>query len=148
MIISAIEDLNQYKHLSPRIATAIDWTIKHHKVTFEKGRIDISEDIYVNHEEVAMMPREKKMLEAHRRYIDIHIPLSGIEAIGWAHIKDVKNIIQPYDDKQDIEFYGDNSQCIIPIKPGQVAILFPEDAHAPCIGIGNHRKYCIKIAID
>ncbi len=148
MILCSINDLAQYRSISPRLSIAIDWVIANYKSTFSKGSISISNGIHVNCEEVAMMPREKKLLEAHQRYIDIHIPLSGIEVIGWSHTSNAKNVIEPYDVDRDIEFFGDKSQCTIPVMPGQVAIFFPEDAHAPCIGIGNHRKYCVKIAID
>ena len=34
------------------------------------------------------------------------------------------------------------------IRPGQFVIFFPEDAHAPNIGIGRHKKLCIKIAVN
>ena len=47
-----------------------------------------------------------------------------------------------------VEFFGDEPQCHITVRPGQFIIFFPEDAHAPNIGIGNHRKLCVKIAID
>jgi YhcH/YjgK/YiaL family protein len=151
MILCNISNAERLRSLSPKIAIALDWVNEHLNDSFEKGRIDIdkSNDIYVNCQEVAMVPREKSLLEAHRRYIDIHIPLRGEEAMGWAPISCLTNPCEPYNEDNDIEFYGDASRNIFVIQPGQLAILFPEDAHAPNIGIGgNHRKLCIKIPVD
>ena len=53
-----------------------------------------------------------------------------------------------YDQEKDVEFYGDEPQSYISVYPGQCVIFFPEDAHAPNIGVGRHKKLCVKIAID
>ncbi len=149
MILGDLNATERIANLSNEIAEALKWISSHRKDEFKPGKIEIIPNkIYVNCEEVAMIPREKQMLEAHRRYIDIHIPISETEIIGWAHIDNLKNVLHPYDDERDIEFYGDKPQVHLPVYPGQYAIFFPEDAHAPNIGIGNHRKFCIKIAID
>ncbi len=147
MILGDINNCNNISSLNPNISKALQWLKEHYKERFPKGVIEIEEGkIRVNCEEIAMMPQQ--MLEAHRRYIDIHVPQSEEETIGWAPINSLKNCITPYNEEKDIEFYGDASQCLIQVRPGQFAIFFPEDAHAPNIGIGNHRKLCVKIAID
>ncbi|MBQ8772905.1 MAG: YhcH/YjgK/YiaL family protein [Muribaculaceae bacterium] len=148
MIIGNIND-RCHLTLNEDLHTALEWIAQHHGDQFTKGTIEIIPTrIKVNYEEVGMVAREKQLLEAHRRYADIHVPISGEETIGWSPICDLKNRIHAYDSERDIEFYGDAPQCYIPILPGQYVILFPEDAHAPCIGTGIHRKLCVKIALD
>ncbi len=129
--------------------TAIKWLEEHYADEFVKGVKDIDSlaGIYVKSEEVAMVPREKASLEAHRRYIDIHVPLQGAETIGWADCGKLK-YSRGYDDDKDIEFFGDAAMTALHVAPGQIAVFFPDDAHAPNIGLGNHRKLCIKIPVE
>jgi YhcH/YjgK/YiaL family protein len=149
MILCNISDSERLRTLSDKIATAIDWINEHRNDPFEKGSITLEPSgIIVNSQEVAMMPREKSCLEAHRRYIDIHLPIRGEEAMGWAPVADMTNLRQAYNEENDIEFYGDAARSIFNVQPGQMAIFFPEDAHAPNVGTGNHRKLCIKIPVD
>lgn len=145
MILGDINNMSAFTD-NQHIAKALAWLKENHNQRFPKSTIEIDEHIRVNCEEVAMMPQQ--MLEAHRRHIDIHVPQSEEETFGWSPINNLKNCINPYEQDRDVEFFGDEPQCHITVRPGQFIIFFPEDAHAPNIGIGNHRKLCIKIAID
>lgn len=148
MILLDLKNFKRFSHLNPLIYEALSWAATHVDDKFEKGCVLIADGLVtVNMEEVAMMPAEKKMLEAHRKYIDIHIPLSEDEYIGWSHVEDLKNVIEAYDDERDIEFFGDAAQNIFKVARRQAVIFFPEDAHAPNIGIGLHHKLCIKVPV-
>ena len=147
MILGDIEKGSTFTMYNERITAALQWIKEHYKERFPKGVIELTDlHIKINCEEVAMVPQQ--MLEAHRRYIDIHVPQSDEETIGWSSLRDLKNCISSYDADKDIEFYGDAPQCLLQVRPGQFAIFFPEDAHAPNIGIGNHRELCVKIPVD
>jgi len=145
MILGDINNHSSFTN-NPLIVAALEWVKQNYSQRFDKGTIQLTDKIRINCEEVAMVPQQ--MLEAHRRHIDIHIPQSEEESLGWSPINDLKNCIIPYDEERDVEFYGDEPQCQISVRPGQFVIFFPEDAHAPNIGIGNHRKLCVKIALD
>lgn len=150
MIIGEIDHLAQISIGNELLSEALKWVAEHDKDNFEKGTTFIRDDkrIKVNAEIVAMLPQGKQMLEAHRQFIDIHVPISSEETIGWSSLKHLRNITQEYDSEKDIEFYGDEPQSFLTVYPGQCVIFFPEDAHAPNIGVGRHKKLCIKIAID
>lgn len=132
------------------LAEAIDWLLAHSGDDMPKGKTSIGRDglITVNCEEPHLRPPENAELEAHRRYIDIHVPLKSKETMGWAAVNGLKYPHGDYDAERDICFYGDSATCVLHVKPGQIAIFFPEDAHAPNIGIGIHRKLCIKIPVE
>ncbi len=151
MIIGVITDLDRYSSISPALATAIHWLSQFKAESFTKGKTIIGEhngaEIYVNSEEPALIPRDMANLEAHRKYIDIHVPLKGVETIGWAPIHELKHARGAYDEEKDLIFYGDSAHSMLHVQVGQAAIFFPEDAHAPNIGLGNHRKLCIKVPI-
>ncbi len=151
MILSLITNSDRYRSISPALAQALDWLKQFSPADFVKGRFVIGNfngaDIYVNAEEPALIPREKASLEAHRQFIDIHVPLKGTEIIGWAPVDSVKHPRGQYDVEKDIVFFGDAAHSLLHVKVGQMAIFFPEDAHAPNIGLGNHRTLCIKIPV-
>lgn len=116
-----------------------------------QGRHNIDASDYANVESPALRTRDDAPLEAHRRYIDIHIPLDSTETIGWAPMDTLTRTIAPgYDAERDIAFYGDEAHTYFEVRPGECAIFFPEDAHAPNIGSPSktHRKICVKIAVD
>lgn len=148
MILSSFQEADRYKNISPRIAKALEWLSMYNEAQFEEGITEIGDGIIVKAEAPGLMPRERARLEVHERYIDIHVPLKGTETFGWARRGDLMLSMQPYEQESDIGFYGDQAQCLIHVRPGQFIIFFPEDAHAPCIGLGNHRKLCIKIPVD
>ena len=150
MILGEITDLAKITTGNELLNEAIRWVANHYKDKFEKSTLLLNDEgsLKVNREEVAMLPQGKQMLEVHRKFIDIHVPLSEEETIGWASTQRLRNITKEYDDENDIMFFGDEPQSYITVKPGQCVIFFPEDAHAPNIGVGLHRKYCVKIVID
>lgn len=147
MILCNIEDAGRYSSLSPLVAKAIEWLQKYNPADFAEGKIDLGDGIVVKCQSPALLPREKARLEAHRRFIDIQVPLKGVEVMGWAAVASLKHTLVPYDEAKDVAFYGDTSTSLLHVHPGQMAVFFPEDGHAPNIGIGNHRKLCIKIPV-
>lgn len=151
MILSAIADLPRYAATRPEaLGYAIEWLLGHAAGPFVKGETVVDTpagQIVVKCEEPPMMPRERVSLETHRRFIDIHVPLKGVEGIGWAPLAALKHPRGEYDPDRDIRFFGDSAHSILHVHPGQAVIFFPEDAHAPNIGLGNHRKLCIKIPV-
>lgn len=146
MILCNISDANTYRNISPLLNEAIEWLLANTSSSLANGSYPVGDNgVVVKAETPALMPRERVRLEAHRRYIDIHVPLKGIETIGWAPVGSLSYLAEPYSDDADVAFYSDSAHSLLHVHPGQIAIFFPEDAHAPNIGIGNHRKLCIKI---
>lgn len=151
MILTTLSDSDTYRGISPALDLALEWLAAHAGDTFDKGvtAIDNADgwDISVKCEEPALMPREKAQLEVHRRFIDIHVPLKGTETIGWAPLDALQYVRAPYDAEKDVAFYADAAHSLLHVKKGQIAIMFPADAHAPNIGLGTHRKLCIKVPV-
>ena len=154
MIVCTIEDAAKYGAISPNLSLAINWLQNHCTDEFVKGTYTIGQsettgaDVTVKCEEPALLPREKAALEAHKKFIDIQVPLKGTETIGWAPVRALKHIRTQYSEENDVAFFGDSAHSLLHIKVGQMAVFFPEDAHAPNIGLGTHRKLCIKIPVD
>ncbi|MGM9873054.1 MAG: YhcH/YjgK/YiaL family protein [Muribaculaceae bacterium] len=148
MILCNLSDCDKYRNISPLLACALDYLKNYNADTFTPGSVEIGNGVTVKSEEVGLLPREHARLEAHRQYIDIHVPIKAVETIGWANCADLRLVQEAYNADKDIIFYGDMAQCLLHVRPGQIAIFFPEDAHAPNIGLGKHRKLCIKIPVQ
>ena len=149
MILADLKDTTYSDRLSPEIARALKWINEHRHDPFMTGSIllDDNGDIRVNREEVNLRNADDALLEAHRRYLDIHVPLSGPETIGWSVTSGLSLVEQPYDKERDVAFFSDKPQCYVTVTPGQYIILFPEDAHAPMVGEGAIRKVIVKVRL-
>lgn len=92
-------------------------------------------------------------LEAHRKYVDIQVLLSGEEIIEFFP-RNGLTVSEPYKPERDVEFYGNPAKehARVILKPGQFVVFFPEDAHMPCIMTGTSpepvKKVVFKIAVD
>ena len=91
--------------------------------------------------------------EAHQRYADIQVILSGAECIGW-HPTSELTINTPYDHKKDIAFYAqpDTACTELALIPGRFALFLPSDAHMPGMHLKGKpaevKKVVVKIAIE
>lgn len=87
-------------------------------------------------------------LEAHLKHIDIQAPISGEETYGWIDRGRLKNGLG-YDEKRDIEFFDCEPETWLTLQPGEFALFFPNDAHAPLVGDRpNIRKAVFKIRVE
>ncbi len=145
MILCRIGDADTYSAISKPFAHALRWLAAFDPDSFAAGELNIGEGVIVKFEEPALRPREAATLETHRQFIDIHVPVKGTEIIGWAPAATLRHERTAYDADRDIAFWGDAAHSLLHVKVGQMAVFFPADAHAPNIGLGNHRKLCIKI---
>ncbi len=92
-------------------------------------------------------------LESHRKYIDIHTTLTGIERIEWYPIS-VLSAKSTYSESEDAIYYESKRPpwASINMHPGIFAAFWPEDAHMPRIMTGEKpeliKKAVFKIKID
>jgi len=91
------------------------------------------------------------LFEGHRKYLDIQYIFSGEEVIGWAHI-DRAAVTMPYDPAKDAWLGTVPADEITPVRlsAGQLAVLYPTDAHAPkhAAGVpGPVKKIVVKVAV-
>lgn len=75
--------------------------------------------------------------EAHRRYADVQYLAAGSEVIGAAPLAALR-VTEPYDAGRDICFGSvpADRASLLTLAAGELAILYPEDAHAPRLAAG------------
>jgi YhcH/YjgK/YiaL family protein len=89
--------------------------------------------------------------ECHRKYIDVQYIVSGEETIGWAPIE-LMSVTEAYDLEKDICFGIVPAGKWTPVflEAGQLAVLYPEDGHAPRLAAGASSpvmKIVVKVAV-
>lgn len=112
------------------------------------GRYDIDgEDVFAMVQECELKPVSEMKVEAHRKYIDIQVPLSGPETFGVGRLSDL-NIGLPFDKQKDVGFYRQSLRTI-ELWPGEFVMFVPPYcAHGPCCTFGakgHIKKVVVKV---
>lgn len=77
--------------------------------------------------------------EAHKKYLDIQIVLSGKELIGIAPTQGA-TVVVPYNETKDVMFVAPVTEKDYHAKPGTFFIFFPTEAHRPNMMDGEQVK--------
>ncbi|NDV82949.1 YhcH/YjgK/YiaL family protein [Bacteroides sp. 51] len=146
MVVDTLENLGNYASLNPLFAQAIEFLKSTNLNALEVGKTELKgSDLVVNVQQTAPKTKEQAKLETHNVFIDIQIPLSGTEVMGYTAAKDCKPADAPYNAEKDITFFEGLADDYITIKPGMFAIFFPQDGHAPGITPTGVKKIVVKI---
>jgi len=148
MILDSLENSGKYETLHPLFKKAFDF-IKNTDFSALKDGIIKTDDesLFFNLTRSRGKDPQDAKMESHKKYIDIQAPVVGIESIGWKSSESLMLISQVYDEEKDVMFYYDFPTTYSKLYPGQFAVYFPDEGHAPGIGQGDIRKVVAKIAI-
>lgn len=133
MIIDTIENLGKYATLNPLLADVVEFLKNNNLQTMEEGKYPIKDkDLFMNLQVAKQRTKDTAVLETHINMIDIQIPITCAETFGYTPLCDLPDF--EYNAEKDITKYGDTiPQTYFTVNPGQFAIFFPQDGHAPCI---------------
>ena len=148
MITDNLKNLKNYSALNKRFEAAFNFILNTDLKNIPCARYQIDgDDIYANVEEYTTKTRSK--VEYHKKYIDIQLVALGCENIGYCNIDERKNS-EEFDEDKDIGFAEGNVSLIKMIQ-GNFMILFPQDAHQPCMAIDGPskvKKIVVKVKVD
>ena len=145
MVVDTLDNLEKYASLNPLFAQAIAYLKSTDLNVLEVGKTVLDNDLVVNVQQTAPKTKEQAKLETHRLFIDIQIPLSGAEVMGYTAAKDCKPAGAPYNAEKDITFFEGLADDYITVKQGMFAIFFPQDGHAPGITPAGVKKVVVKV---
>ncbi|MBQ8224451.1 MAG: YhcH/YjgK/YiaL family protein [Bacteroides sp.] len=146
MITDKLEHLKAYTALHPLFGKVLEFVQTTDLNMLENGKHVLQGDeLWFNVEQTLPKTKEEALLEAHRRYIDIQIPLTATEVMGYAPLAECNSVASPYNEAKDIAFFTDSVSTWLTLPPGRFAIFFPQDAHAPAVTPEGVRKIVFKI---
>lgn len=144
MVIDNLKNLRDYVSLNPLFAKAFDYIESTDLKALEPGKIVLIEnELIVNVSQIGPKTKEQAKLETHNEFIDIQVPLSDVEVMGYTQREDLPEA--EYDDNVDMTLYEGAAADYITVKPGMFALFFPEDGHAPGITPTGLRKIIVKV---
>ncbi len=145
MVIDTLENLDKYVSLNPLFKNVLDFIKSNDLNSLEIGKHEIKgSDLFVNVQVAKGKTKEVAVLETHKKMIDIQIPLSAEETYGYTPLCDLPDA--EYNNEKDITKYEGMADTYVTCKPGEFAIFFPQDGHAPCIaGVPEIKKAIFKV---
>jgi YhcH/YjgK/YiaL family protein len=152
MVLDILANAARYESLNSRFAQAFAW-LRTMDGTQELGRHDIDGDhCFALVQTYESKPIEKAKFEVHRKYIDIQFIHSGRETILWAPLDTLKEETMAYSDEKDAALWKLTADTTpLHVSAGHFAILWPQDAHAPCIEWDKPEqvfKVVVKVAVE
>lgn len=147
MIVDTLENLEKYEGVNPLFTKVVEFLKSHDLSALEIGKIELQgNDLFVKVAQAKPKTKEEARIEAHKNYLDIQIPVSGTEEMGYTPLKDCKDAT-PYNAEKDVLFYGGLAESYLKIKPGMFAIFFPQDGHAPGVTAEGLKKVIVKVRV-
>lgn len=149
MISGSLTSTSAAEKVNPRFKQVFDYIKTKDFVAIPATeRIEIKgNEIFCSINEYQGKSIAEAKLEAHRKYIDIHIPVIGIEKIGFYNIDKFTDAQVQYNEEKDVVLYNYPVTSFITITPGEFVIFFPEDVHAPGVGEGFKKKIVVKVLV-
>ena len=150
MIKDHINNAHRYDDLHPNFRSVLEILQSLNLNALQPGHIELDgKYVYININETNSKTKEEALLESHRQYIDIQMPLTGTETFGIKQTAECTKPIDEFDTERDIIFYKDTPNEYITLDKGEFVIFFPEDTHAPCINTtNNHLKLVVKVSVE
>ena len=154
MIIDNIQEFDRYVGLNPLFASVAEFLRTTDLNSLPTGITKIKgDDLYINVQQASPKTRREARFESHRQMIDIQVPLSDSEEYGWTPTASLPR--GTYDEASDMTMHDPGApqtsehvaQTYFKLHPGQFAIFFPSDGHAPAISPKGLHKAIIKVRV-
>ncbi|MFA5337537.1 MAG: YhcH/YjgK/YiaL family protein [Candidatus Omnitrophota bacterium] len=148
MVIDTLDNSCQYTKLHKYFKPAFEFLKKENLKKYREGRYDIiKNNVYALISKAKGRGIKGASLEAHRKYIDIQVALSGEDLIGHKPLSECRIKKAEYNAKGDCVFFKDKSNFWFRLKGDSFAIFFPHDVHAPLAGSSSVLKAVIKVRV-
>jgi len=148
MIYDTLAHISAYRGISANMDRAIDFILSADFAVMPAERFEVDgANVYGFIQEPALRDPADAQFEAHRKYADIQIALIDGEIMGWLPLEKVEKWLD-FDAEKDIAFSDVQEKGVaMPLNAGEFMILFPHDAHMPCLkGCADHnRKVVVKV---
>ena len=149
MIYTEIANIKHYRGLGEYLDKAVDYLASHPLDGIQAGHYDIDGNMfYLNVFDYETIPEEEGFFEAHKKYADIHMTVTGDEIVGVSDMARVS--VKTFDEEKDLLEVEGPVEHYIRLTPGKALITLPEDAHKVKLAAGSPsavKKAVIKVYV-
>lgn len=146
MILDTLDRIDKYGFISPMMDKVLEFFRTTDLSKLTPGRINLQgDDLFVNVNKQDAQTREQAAIEAHKEYIDIQVPISSDEEMGFISAQYMPSPSVPYSAERDIAFYPGLCHTYLNVKKGMFTVFFPGEGHAPAITENGILKLIVKI---
>lgn len=128
MIYAKNKDALSYRGIHPNLDLALEHITEKYLDSVGYDRVELEgSDVYATRFTYETVPEEESFFEAHQKYLDIHIMLSGSERVEIAPPEKLTE----FDRVEANDFYayrGEGDYRLV-LSPGDFLVVFPNDAH-------------------
>ena len=149
-IFGKLAESEKYLGINPLFEKAFAFLKRTDLAALPAGRQEIDGDrCWANVIDATLKPCAECKLEAHRRYIDIQMPVTGPEVIGVAEMDEAARAL-PFNEKDDYVLFAAKGEPLT-LRVGEFAVFFPPyGGHRPgCTSAKvppqGYRKICVKV---
>lgn len=126
--------------IQDRIKKALELLNNTDLESLEPGKHIINDWLYINVQEYMTKNISDCKYESHKKYIDIQMMINGIEAIETSDVNKLE-LETEYNEESDVMFWKKKSnQMRTVITDKSYVILYPQNAHMPCIAVDKPVK--------
>lgn len=131
MIFDKFSNLNRYCNISERLNCAVRFLQKTELSNLPVGRTEIlGDELFLNHMIYTTTSKtEGSLFEAHQKYLDLHIILSGYETMAITPIEHL--CTREFIASEDSILYSGDIFYSLPLKSGDFVLLYPGEGHLP-----------------
>jgi biofilm protein TabA len=151
MIVTDLKHINAQCPMTNGMIKAVDFLRLRGIRDLPDGKVEIDGDrVFAIVQRYETTKPDMPRFECHRKYIDVQYIDAGEEIIGWTPAERM-TITEAYDADKDICFGSASGEWTpLRLQAGQLAVLYPEDGHAPRLAAGapsRVMKIVVKVAV-
>jgi len=134
MITDNIRNLKMYHQLGDQADFILDFIERAKKTKLAPGKYDLlGDELFALVQEYETKDDSECLPESHEQYADLQYMMEGREIMGW-QLTDGLAMLEDRRPEADIMFYKKTERMAdIKLNRDMFVLLYPEDAHTPCI---------------
>ena len=128
MIYAKNKDALAYRGIHPNLDLALEHITEEYLASIGYDRVELrGSEVYATRFTYETVPAEESFFEAHLKYLDIHIMLSGSERVEIAPPEKLEEFDRV--EANDFYAYRGEGDYKLTLSPGDFLVVFPNDAH-------------------
>lgn len=146
-----IYDIENYQNITDEaVKKCLEFLAQNGNANIALGRHEVDENgTYVMISEYNTRLKEQGMWEAHKKYIDLQLVLSGEEYLHVSSLNHMKTGV--YEEEKDFLPCQGEAERTLHMEEGKAVLLMPDDVHMPNMSvdetISNVKKAVFKIPV-